>query len=100
MEMTLCTAERFCKCGSELMIEYAGHLNADSAVVQMFDQLHTGPDCGPVSPQMAAAARSKMTRRNLQFRRTPTTEKEEVPVSDDETPLFCAVRAELKAAVA
>jgi hypothetical protein len=65
----------------------------------MFDQLHTGPDCGPVTPQMAAAARSKMTRRNLQLRRTPTREKEAL-VSDDETPLFCAVRAELRAATA
>lgn len=67
--MTLCIAERFCKCGSELLIEYAGDHNADSAVVQMFDQLHSGTDCGPVSPQMAAVARSKMTRRELQLRK-------------------------------
>lgn len=69
MEMTLCLDERFCKCGSELMIEYAGETSADSAVTQMFDELHHGPDCGPVSPQMAAVARSKMTRRELLHRR-------------------------------
>lgn len=69
MEMTLCLDERFCQCGSEFMIEYEGETNADSAVTKMWDELHHGPDCGPVSPQMAAIARSKMTHRELQHRR-------------------------------
>lgn len=86
MEMMLCLAERFCRCGSELMIEYMGETNADSAIAQMFDELHHGPDCGPVSPQMAAIARSKMTHRELHARRRPAKET----VDDRETgePMF------------
>lgn len=84
--MTLCTTERFCKCGSELLIEYAGDHNADSAVVQMFDQLHTGADCGPVSPQMAAIARSKMTRRELQLRKRRATQEPRENTVHDELP--------------
>jgi len=98
---TLCMTERFCKCGSELMIEYAGDPSADSAVVRMFDELHHGPDCGPVSPQVAAVARSKMVRRELRHRIVePEPEPDEATedwtnVPDEETPLFCAVRDEL-----
>lgn len=78
MEMTLCLAERFCKCGSEFMIEYEGDRNADSAVTAMWDELHQGPDCGPVSPQMAALARSKMTHRELKHRTRENRVQDEV----------------------
>lgn len=75
MSICPCVAERYCKCGSQLHIEYESE-GADSAVVQMFDELHHGPDCGPVTPQMAALARSNTTRRELLRRRTPPDTRE------------------------
>lgn len=70
-----CVAERYCKCGSQLQTEYLSE-SATAAVVELFDEIHSKPECGPVSPQVAAIARSRMTNRELRQRRSPADPRE------------------------
>lgn len=54
-----------------MQLEYAGSReSADAAITVMFDELHGGPQCGPVTPQAAALARSSLAVRELRARAT------------------------------